>query len=86
MNLGQTRLYLAVNLRYLILIDEGSGLIFREVIGKFNCGELDVGDPASNQHDSNPATVTPLLCCLSTKHNLIDLTKKAFPTSESKNT
>ena len=43
-------------------------------------------DPASNQHDSNPATVTPLLRWLSTKHNLIDLAKKAFPTSESKNT
>jgi hypothetical protein len=49
-------------------------------------GELDVGDPASNQHDSNPATVTPLLYWLSTKHNLIDLAKKAFPASESKNT
>ena len=34
------------------------------------------------RHDSNPATVTPLLRWLSTKHNLIDLTKKAFPTSE----
>jgi len=42
------------------------------------CGELNVGGPASNQHDSNPATVTPLLRCLSTKHNLIDLAKKAF--------
>jgi len=42
------------------------------------CGELDVGDPASNQQDSNPATVTPLLRWLSTKHNLIDLAKKAF--------
>jgi len=41
------------------------------------CGELDVGDPASNQHDSNPATVTPLLRWLSTKRNLIDLAKKA---------
>jgi hypothetical protein len=26
-----------------------------------------------------PATVTPPLCWLSTKHNSIDLTKKAFP-------
>ena len=49
-------------------------------------GELDVNDPASNQHDSNPATATPLLRWLSTKHNLIDLAKKAFPASESKNT
>ena len=32
------------------------------------------------------ATVTPLLCWLSTKHNLIDLAEKAFPASESKNT
>ena len=64
----------------------GSGPIFWEVIGKFDCGELDVGDPASNQHDSNPATVTPLLHWLSTKHNLIDLAKKAVPASESKNT
>jgi len=31
-----------------------------------------------------PATVTPLLRWLSTKHNLIDLAKKAFPASESK--
>jgi len=73
------RLYLVVNLRYLIPI-------FREVIGKFDCGELDVYDPASNQHDSNPATITPLLRWLSTKHNLIDLAKKAVPVSESKNT
>jgi len=35
-------------------------------------------DPASNQHVSNPATATPLLRRLSTKHNLIDLAKKAF--------
>ena len=32
------------------------------------------------------ATVTPLLRWLSTKRNLIDLTEKAFPASESKNT
>jgi hypothetical protein len=38
------------------------------------------------RHDWNPATVTPLLHWLSTKHNLIDLAKKAFPVSESKNT
>jgi len=56
----------------------------REVIDKFDCGELNVRDPASNQHDSNP--VTPLLRWLSTKHNLIDLAKKAVPASESKNT
>ena len=31
-----------------------------------------------------PATVTPLLRWLSTKHNMIDLAKKAFPVSESK--
>ena len=41
-------------------------------------GDLDVDDPASNQRDSNPATATPLLRWLSTKHNLIDLAKKAF--------
>jgi hypothetical protein len=34
----------------------------------------------------NPAIVTPLLRWLSTKHNLIDLAKKAFPASESKST
>ena len=39
-----------------------------------------------SRHDSNPATATPLLHWLSTKHNLIDLTEKAFPASESKNT
>jgi hypothetical protein len=38
------------------------------------------------RHDSNPATVTPLLRWLSTKHNLIDLAKKAFPASQSKST
>ena len=38
------------------------------------------------RHDSNPATATPLLRWLSTKHNLIDLAEKAFPVSESKNT
>jgi hypothetical protein len=38
------------------------------------------------RHDSNPATVTPLLRWLSTKHNLIDLAKKAFSASESKST
>jgi hypothetical protein len=50
------------------------------------CGDLDVGDPASNQTRFEPATVTPLLRWLSTKHNLIDLAKMAFPASESKNT
>jgi len=34
----------------------------------------------------SPATVTLLLRWLSTKHNSIDLAKKAFPASESKNT
>jgi hypothetical protein len=38
------------------------------------------------RHDSNPATVIPLLRWLSTKHNLIDLAEKAFPTSKSKST
>jgi hypothetical protein len=33
-----------------------------------------------------PATITPLLRWLSTKHNLIDLAKKANPADESKNT
>jgi hypothetical protein len=36
------------------------------------------------RHDLNPATITPLFRWLSTKHNLIDLAKKAFPASESK--
>jgi hypothetical protein len=49
-------------------------------------GGLDVDDPASNQQDSNPATATPLLRWLSTKHNLIDLAEKAFPASKSKDT
>jgi hypothetical protein len=47
-------------------------------------GGLDVDDMASNQQDSNPATATRLLRWLSTKHNLIDLSEKAFPASESK--
>jgi hypothetical protein len=38
------------------------------------------------RHDSNPATITPLLLWLSIKHKLIDLANKAFPTSESKST
>jgi len=50
------------------------------------CGELKVGDLASNQHDSNPATVTTLLCWLSTNHNFIDLTKKDVVARELKNT
>jgi hypothetical protein len=41
---------------------------------------------ASNRHDSNPTTVTPLLCWLSTKHNLIDLATKAFPYKRIENT
>ena len=49
-------------------------------------GDVNVDDPDSNQQDSNPATATPLFRWLSTKHNLIDLAKKAFPASESKNT
>jgi hypothetical protein len=49
-------------------------------------GGLDIDDPALNQQDSNPATATPLLRWLSTKHNLIDLVEKAFPASESKDT
>ena len=49
-------------------------------------GDLDVDDLALNQHDSKPATATPLLHWLSTKHNLIDLAEKAFSASESKNT
>ena len=64
----------------------GLGPIFWEVKVRSTGGELDIDDSASNQHDSNPATATPLLRWLSTKHNLIDLAKKAFPASESKNT
>ena len=41
-------------------------------------GDVNVDDPDSNQQDSNPATATPLFRWLSTKHNLIDLSKKAF--------
>ena len=62
------------------------GPIFREVGVNSIGGELDIDDPASNQRDSNPTTATPLLHWLSTKNNLIDLAKKAFPASESKNT
>ena len=64
----------------------GLGPIFREVGVNSIGGELDVYDPASNQQDSNPATATPLLHWLSTKHNLIDLAEKAFPASESNDT
>ena len=49
-------------------------------------GVRDVGDPASNQTRMKPVTVAPPLYWLSTKHNLIDLAKKVFPASESKNT
>jgi hypothetical protein len=41
---------------------------------------------ASNRHDLDPATVTPLLHWLSTKHNLIDLSTKAFPYKRIENT
>ena len=60
----------------------GLGPIFREVRVRSIGGDLDVDDPASNQQDSNLATITPLLRWLSTKHNLIDLAKKTFPASE----
>ena len=58
----------------------------REVKVHLKGGELDVDDSASNQQDSNPATTTPLLCWLSTKHNLIDLAEKVFSANESKDT
>ena len=64
----------------------GIGPIFREVRVRSIGGDLDGDDPASNQQDSNPAIITPLLRWLSTKHNLIDLTKKAFTASESNDT
>ena len=64
----------------------GVGPIFREAKIRSIGGELDVDDLASNQQDSNTAAATPLLRWLSTKHNLIDLAKKAFPASESKDT
>ena len=54
------------------------GPIFREVKVRSIDGGLDVDDLASNQHDSNPATATPRLRWLLIKHNLIDLSKKAF--------
>jgi hypothetical protein len=41
---------------------------------------------ALNRHDSDPATITPLLCWLSTKHNLIYLATKAFPCKRIENT
>jgi hypothetical protein len=46
---------------------------------KLDC-DLDVDDPASNQHDSNLAT------WLSTKHILIDLATKTFPCKRIENT
>ena len=69
-----------------LLLMRSSPYLFREVGINSISGELDVDDPASNQQDSNPTTATPLLHWLSTKHNLIDLAEKAFPTSESKDT
>ena len=64
-----------------------TGPIFQEVAGKFNFVEISMlAIRLQIKHDSNPATVTPLLHWLSTKHNLIDLAKKAFPASESKST
>ena len=63
----------------------GVGPIFREVEVNSIGGVCDIGDPASNQHDSKSSNHYPLLRWLSTMHNLIDLAKKAFPASESKN-
>ena len=64
-----------------------TGPIFREVADKFNFVEIStLVIRLQIRRDSNPATVTPLLCWLSTKHNLIDLAKKAFPANESKST
>jgi hypothetical protein len=42
-------------------------------------GDVTQNDPASNQHDSNPAIAAPLLLWLSTMHCTIDLTTRAFP-------
>jgi hypothetical protein len=42
-------------------------------------GDVTQNDPASNQHDSNPAITAPLLLWLSTMHCTIDLTMRAFP-------
>jgi hypothetical protein len=39
----------------------GAGPIFRGVRGKLDYGDLDVDDPASNQHNSELATATQLL-------------------------
>jgi hypothetical protein len=49
-------------------------------------GDSTLAISASNQHDSDPATITPLLHRLSTKHNLIDLSTKAFPCKRIENT
>jgi hypothetical protein len=50
------------------------------------CGDSALAILTSNRHDSNPATITPLLRWLSTKHNLIDLATKAFPCKRIENT
>jgi hypothetical protein len=41
--------------------------------------EMSQNDPASNQHDSNPAIAAPLLLWLSTMHCTIDVAMRAFP-------
>ena len=61
------------------------GPIFREVAGKFDFMEISMlAIRLQIRRDSNPATVTPLLRWLSTKHNLIDLAKKSCKTCGSK--
>ena len=64
----------------------GAGPIFREVEDKSIGGGSTLTILASNQHDSDPATATPLLRWLSTKHNLIDIGTKAFPCKRIENT
>ena len=50
-------------------------------------GDLNIDDPGFKSDTIQiPATATPLLRWLSTKHNLIDLTTKAFPCKRIENT
>jgi hypothetical protein len=68
----------------MVLIGDGS--IFREVDDRSIGGDLTLAILASNKHDSDPANVTPLLCWLSTKRNLINHATKAFAYKRIKNT
>jgi hypothetical protein len=76
----QTRVSLTVIPESLITTWYEQGVpIFRQEGNYRFGGDVTQNNPTSNQHDSNPAIVAPLLLWLSTMHCTIDLATRAFP-------